>query len=195
MPNYLVGNISGAALPWRNLVIQNVWTDGWNGSSSASSWTDLWNTGTVDMLGDALQTINARGQNCSIGHGMEVMTGEAVQSLHLWVQQLQASSAENVVLCQRMADLEKQAHQYQSRAVAYQKLEAQNNGAVNNAEVMKPGNHNSKWSHKAAKAEKLGRRPVEHSHCYHHPHHLIWNQESSGSEEERDTETLLSTPS
>ena len=108
--DYLVGNISGAALSQGNPVIQNALTDGWNGISSASSWTDLQNTIMVDMLGDALWIINVRGQNCSIGHGMEGMTSEAVQSLLLWVQQLEASSAENVVLCQRITDLEMQAH-------------------------------------------------------------------------------------
>ena len=55
---------------------------------------------------------------------MEGMTSEAVQSLIPWVQQLEASSAENVVLHQRIADLETQAHQYQNLVVAHQKLEA-----------------------------------------------------------------------
>ena len=124
VPDYLVANISGAALPHGNPVIKNVWTDGWNSGSSASSWTNLQKTLTVDMPGNALQTINTRGQNCSIGNGMEGMTSEAVQSLLLWVQQLEASSAANVVLWQRIGDLEMQVHQCQSLAVAYQKTES-----------------------------------------------------------------------
>ena len=55
-------------------------------------------------------------------HGMEGMTSEAVQSLLPQVQQLEASSAENVVLHQRIADLEMQAHQYQNLVAVYQKL-------------------------------------------------------------------------
>ena len=113
MSDYLVGNISEVALFQANPAIQNVLTDGQNGGSSASSWTDLQNTIAVHMLWDAMQTINAKGQNCSIGNEIEGMTSEVVQSLLLWVQQLKASSAENVVLYQRIADLEIQVYQYQ----------------------------------------------------------------------------------
>ena len=76
------------------------------------------NSITVTMLGDALHTVNA------MMLGRDAMTGtndSVVQSLLQCIQQLESWNDENVVLHQRIADLETQAYQVQNLALVYQK--------------------------------------------------------------------------
>ena len=121
------------------------------------------------------------------------MTSGAVQSLLLWVQQLEASSTENVALHQRIADLKTQAHQSQNPVAAYQKLEAKHSRAANNADVTKPGSHKRKQSCKAAKPENPGKRACKTQSSSSSSLSSALELEYSDSEVERHTETLLST--
>ena len=92
-----------------------------SGCGTTPRLADAQNSITVTMLGDALQTVNARMQ------GSDPVTranDSVVQSLLQWIQQLEMLNAENVVLWQRIADLETQAYQAQNLTAVYQKQEA-----------------------------------------------------------------------
>ena len=138
---------------------------------------------TVSMLGDALQTVNARMQ------GSDPVTranDSVVQSLLQWIQQLETLNAENVMLWQRIADLETQAYQAQSLTAVYQKQEARGSdravvtGAQNQAAKCKRN-----WSKKLKKS---------HLASFVSPYSQS-SAESSDSDSDGDTEALLHTSS
>ena len=87
-----------------------------SGCGTTSRLADAQNSITVTMLGDALQTVNARMQ------GSDPVTrakDSVVQSLLQCIQQLETLNAENLVLQQRRAGLEIQAYQVQSLTAVY----------------------------------------------------------------------------
>ena len=92
---------------------------------TTSSWTNVQNPFTFTKLGDALQTMNAR----MLGSDAMTRTNDSVvQSLLQCIQQLELLNAENVVLHQRIAGLETQAHQVQNLASVYQKQDTKSSG-------------------------------------------------------------------
>ena len=68
---------------------------GQSSNGTTSSWTDAQNAITVNMLGDALQTVNARVLS---GNVAARVTNSGVHSLLQCIQQLKSSNAETVVL-------------------------------------------------------------------------------------------------
>ena len=108
-----------------------------------------------------------------------------IQSLLQCIQQLKSSNAENVVLHQRIADLEVPANQVQNLATAYQKQEAKSSdiAIVMDAEH-KTAKHKRKWSKKSVKKSHLVPSVTSPSQS---------SAEDSDSDE--DIEALLSTSS
>ena len=95
---------------------------GQSGCGTTSRLAKAQNSITVTMLGDALQTVNARMQ------GSDPVTRAndgVVQSLLQHIQQLETLNAENAVLQQRIADLETQAYQVQNLTDSLPKARSQ----------------------------------------------------------------------
>ena len=110
----VAGTLSAVATPLSAMLY------GHSSHSITSSLTDVQNTITVTMLGYALQTVNVR----MLGSGAMTRADESVvQSLLQCIQKLESLNAENVVLHERIADLEAQAFQAQSLASVYPKKE------------------------------------------------------------------------
>ena len=90
---------------------------GQSGCGTTPRLADAQNSITVTMLGDALQAVNARMQGSDSVTKVKDSVG---QSLLQWTQRLETLNAENVVLQQRIADLETQVYQAQSPTAVYQ---------------------------------------------------------------------------
>ena len=111
---------------------------------TTSRLTDAHNKITVTMLGDAYETVNAGIQG---SYTMSRTNVHVFQSLLQCIQQLESSNAENIVLNQRIADLETQVYQAQSLAAVYQRQEAKSSDIAVVADTEHKGaNHKRKWS-------------------------------------------------
>ena len=155
-----------------------------------SSWgpksggTEVQNSIMVAMLGNALWAVNAGMQH----NDPAIRTDDSVVQSLLWhIQQLESSSAENVVLHQRVIDLETQAYQAQKLAAVYQKQETRSSdnpvetGAVNGSAKCK-----KKQPGKSGKKSRFALSVSSSSQS---------SAESSDSDSDGDTEALLSTSS
>ena len=110
-----------------------------------------------------------------------------VQSLLQCIQQLKTSNAENVVLQQRIVDLETQAYQVQKLAAVYQKQETRSSdNTVEKDVVNESAKCKKKWSRKSGKKSHPALSVSSSSQL---------SAESSDSDSEGDTEALLSTSS
>ena len=149
-----------------------------------SGGTDVQNSNMVTMLGDALWTVNAGMQHSD---PVTRANDSIVQSLLWCIQQLESSNAENVVLHQRIVDLETQAYQVQNLAAVHQKQETQSsdNPVVTDA-VNKSAKCKRKQSKKSGKKSHLASSMSLSSQL---------SAESSDIESDGDTEALLSTSS
>ena len=107
-----------------------------------------------------------------------------VQSLLQHIQQLESASAENVMLCQWVIDLETQAYQAQQLAAVHQKQETRSSddpveiGAMNGS-----AKHKKKWPGKSGKKSCFAMDVSSSSQS---------SVETSDSDSEGDTEALLS---
>ena len=136
----------------------------------------------VAMLGDALWAVNTGMQHSD---PVTRTDGSTVQSLLWCIQQLESSSAENVVLYQRVIDLETQAYQEQQLAAVYQKQETRSSdNPVETGAVTGSAKHKKKWPGKSGKKSHFCNSCVSQS-----------SAETSDSDSEGDTEALLSTSS
>ena len=136
------------------------------------------------MLGDALWTMNAGMQHSD---PVTRAIDSVVQSLLWCIQQLKSSNAENVVLHQRIVDLETQAYQVQNLAAVHQKQETRSS---DNPVVTDAVNRSTKCKRKQSK--KSGKK----SHIASSMSLSSQSSaESSNSDSDGDTEAMLSTSS
>ena len=149
-----------------------------------SGVTDVQNSIMVTMLSDALQTVKTGMQHSD---PVTRVNDSIVQSLLQCIQQLESSNVENVVLHQRIVDLETQAYQAQNLVAVHQKQETRSsdNPVVTDA-VNKSAKHKRKWSKKSRKKSHLASSVSSSSQS---------SAESSDSDSDGDTEALLSTSS
>ena len=151
---------------------------------TTSGGTDVQNSIMVTMPGDGQWTVNAGMQHSD---SVARANDSVVQSLLQCIQQLESSNAENVVLHQRIVDLETQAYQVQNLSAVHQKQETRSsdNPVVTDA-VNKSSKCKRRWLKKSGKKPHLASSVSLSSQS---------SADSSNSDSEGDTETLLSTSS
>ena len=155
----------------------------WNQGSCGTTpgGTEVQDSIMVARLRDALWTVNAGRQHSDPGTRTD---DSMVQSLLQHMQQLESASAENVMLCQWVIDLETQAYQAQQLVTVHQKQETRGSdnpveiGAVNGLAKCK-----KKWPGKSGKKSHFAVDVSSSSQS---------SVETSDSDSEGDTEALLS---
>ena len=154
---------------------------GQSSCGTTSSVTDAQTTITVTMLGHDLQTVSAGIQSSYL---MARTNDSVVQSLLQHIQLHETSNAENVVLQQRIADLDTQAYQVQNLTAVYLKQEVKGSDiAVVTKAEHKVAKHKRKWSKKSMKKCHLVSFISSSSQS---------SAESNDSDSDGDTEALLS---